>query len=350
MASERLEQAVADYLRDHPEAKRLDVAQAVGRHPSAVSDTIAWRDRSVNLGPGMRPGEWSSRGRRKQLASLAEADAQEHRATWHRNKPENDEIVLPMSDLSLLGYPCDLHHGSVGCDTKRFDHLVDVTKAEPRLRLFGGGDWLTSVHIRFRSGDAHAEQVQPPQKQLEWLGAGVSELNADEERLVGWHVGNHERRWQKDTGFDLIGWMMDQWGVRVYNGPRFVTFRVGAQSYRVLTTHEIARSSINPFHGHIKLIREHRTPFDAILAGHLHQPVCGRIKGICVATGGTDECMGTAYGEMFGNDATPSYPVLAMHGAPGERHIEIFSSVRGALRYARGCGFSLCLDPEDVHV
>ena len=125
----------------------------------------------------------------------------------------------------------DFHIGSTSFDRKFFKEMLKTIKDLPRKRIYLTGDLLEvgSKNV----GDSAFQQECTVDEQREYLINNIEPLKED---IVGYCMGNHEYRLNKEFGFNIVKDICRELDIQYYN-QNLDTFKINDFDFSVYTRH-----------------------------------------------------------------------------------------------------------------
>jgi hypothetical protein len=168
----------------------------------------------------------------------------------------------------------DAHYGSPQFDQKRFLVNLDYCLKNGIYVLLMGD--LLETATRYSVGAGVYEQEKNPTDQGEQMVEWLRPL-AEEKLIVGAHIGNHEERIYKESGFNVTKAMCRELGIRYLGDACWTNVKVGSESYLIYSLHGRTGSR---FDGTALLALERiSTSFfcDLIAMGHCHKLITSSV-------------------------------------------------------------------------
>lgn len=178
---------------------------------------------------------------------------------------------MEYAELMFIG---DAHFGSPQFDKPRFLAMLDYC-LKNKLYIILMGDLLETA-TKASVGAGVYEQEDSTQDQYEQMCDWLKPL-ADLGLIIGAHIGNHEERIYKDSGFNVTKAMCKQLNIKYLGDACWTHLRVGSQTYVLYTLH--GRTGAR-FDGTALLALERiSTSFfaDLVACGHSHKLVTSSV-------------------------------------------------------------------------
>lgn len=135
------------------------------------------------------------------------------------------------AELMFIG---DAHLGSPQFDQPRFLAMLDYC-LKNRLYVLLMGDLLETA-TRNSVGAGVYEQESTPDSQYEQMTGWLRPL-AEQGLIIGAHLGNHEERIYKESGFNVTKAMCRELGVKYLGDACWTHLHIGNQTYVLYTMH-----------------------------------------------------------------------------------------------------------------
>jgi hypothetical protein len=168
----------------------------------------------------------------------------------------------------------DVHFGSPQCDVPRFIAMLDYALKNDIYVLLMGD--LLEMATRSSVGAGIYEQTEGANTQYDQMVDWLRPL-AEKKLILGAHLGNHEFRIMKDSGFNVIKAMCRELHIRYLGDACWTHLRVGSQTYVLYTLHGASGSR---FDGTALLSLERiSTSFfaDLVACGHSHKLITSSV-------------------------------------------------------------------------
>ena len=181
------------------------------------------------------------------------------------------KLGMDYAELVFIG---DCHLGSPQFDQSRFLEMLDYC-LENELYVLLMGDLLETA-TRYSVGAGVYEQEEKPQDQYEQMNTWLKPL-ADKKLIIGAHIGNHEERIYKESGFNVTKAMCNQLGIKYLGDACWTQLRVNGETYILYTLHGRTGSR---FDGTALLALERiSTSFfaDLVACGHVHKLITSSV-------------------------------------------------------------------------
>jgi len=167
-------------------------------------------------------------------------------------------------DLFLLG---DVHYGNSTSKYEKFEECIELVKSLPNAKVIMMGD-LIEVGQRDSPGMSLFSQIKTPQEQIEWL---VNTLTPIKDKILCMHDGNHERRFFKNSGNNVIKNICRELKVQYAPQSAYTRIFIGNIGYSLWSTHGTSNARLT----HTKLnalynATKHIHGIDAYIMGHVH--------------------------------------------------------------------------------
>ena len=162
----------------------------------------------------------------------------------------------------------DIHLGSPQCDRQRFENMISFC-LHKKIYVLLLGDALESA-TRDSVGAGIYEQESIVEKQYEEMLTYLTPL-AKAKLIVGLHLGNHELRIFKSTGYNISKALARELSIPYLGDACWSLFRVGHQSYSIRSFHGVTGAR---FEGTCLLALERIAASfsgDAVICGHSHK-------------------------------------------------------------------------------
>ncbi len=175
------------------------------------------------------------------------------------------------AELMFIG---DTHYGSPQFDEKRFLAMLKYC-LDKEISVLLMGDLLETA-TRNSVGAGVYEQEENPDDQYSQMNEWLKPL-AEKGLIIGAHIGNHEERIYKDSGFNVTKAMCRELGLKYLGDACWTQLRVGRQTYVLYTLHGRTGSR---FDGTALLALERiSTSFfaDLVAMGHAHKLVTSSV-------------------------------------------------------------------------
>jgi len=128
----------------------------------------------------------------------------------------------------------DVHYGSPQCDLPRFIAMIDYA-LKNNIYVLLMGDLLETA-TRTSVGAGVYEQMETPDSQYEQMVEWLRPL-AEAGLILGSHIGNHEERIYKESGFNVTKAMCRELKVRYLGDACWTHLKVGKETYVLYTLH-----------------------------------------------------------------------------------------------------------------
>jgi hypothetical protein len=187
------------------------------------------------------------------------------------------------AELMFIG---DAHYGSPQFDQPRFLAMLDYC-LENKLHVLLMGDLLETA-TRHSVGAGVYEQDKNPDSQHEQMVEWLTPL-ASLGLIIGAHIGNHEERIYKDSGFNVTKAMCRELKIRYLGDACWTQIHVGKQMYTMYSLHGRTGSR---FDGTALLALERiSTSFfaDLVACGHVHKLITSSVIIQRIANGAVRE-------------------------------------------------------------
>jgi len=162
----------------------------------------------------------------------------------------------------------DVHLGSAQCDIPRFEKMLAYC-LQKKVYVLLLGDLLETA-TRDSVGSGVYEQESITEKQYEEMLGYLTPL-AKAKLILGLHVGNHENRIFKSTGYNICKALARELSVPYLGDACWSVFTVGKQHYTMRTMHGVSGAR---FEGTCLLALERISASfscDAVICGHSHK-------------------------------------------------------------------------------
>ena len=182
--------------------------------------------------------------------------------------------VKPGTEYAELMFIGDCHLGSPQFDKPRFLAMLDYC-LENEMYVILMGDLLETA-TRYSVGAGVYEQNEKPDDQFETMCNWLKPL-AEKGLIIGAHIGNHEERIYKESGFNVTKAMCNQLGIKYLGDACWTHLKVNGESYIIYTMH--GRTGAR-FDGTALLALERiSTSFmaDLVACGHSHKLVTSSV-------------------------------------------------------------------------
>lgn len=182
--------------------------------------------------------------------------------------------IKPGMEYAELVFIGDCHLGSPQFDRPRFLAMLDYC-LENELYVLLMGDLLETA-TRYSVGAGVYEQDEKPDDQFEQMNNWLKPL-AEKKLIIGAHIGNHEERIYKESGFNITKAMCNQLGIKYLGDACWTHLRVNGESYILYSMHGRTGSR---FDGTALLALERiSTSFfaDLVAMGHAHKLITSAV-------------------------------------------------------------------------
>ena len=142
--------------------------------------------------------------------------------------------MLQNKEYAELMFIGDAHFGSPQFDQPRFLAMLDYCMKN-RLYVILMGDMLETA-TRHSVGAGVYEQDKNPDSQYEQMVEWLRPL-ADAKLIIGAHLGNHEERIYKESGFNITKAMCRELKFRYLGDACWSQIKVGSQTYLLYSLH-----------------------------------------------------------------------------------------------------------------
>jgi UDP-2,3-diacylglucosamine pyrophosphatase LpxH len=177
-------------------------------------------------------------------------------------------LNIRKSNYAELIVISDVHLGSPQCDEPRFKRMLDYC-LQKKVYILLLGDMLETA-TRDSVGSGVYEQQSIAEKQYEEMLQYLTPL-AKAGLVLGLHLGNHENRIFKSTGYNICKALARELGVPYLGDACWSLLKVGKQTYSLRTFHGISGAR---FEGTCLLSLERIAASfsgDAVICGHSHK-------------------------------------------------------------------------------
>jgi predicted phosphodiesterase len=177
-------------------------------------------------------------------------------------------------DCAEVMFISDVHLGSPQCDIPRFLAMLAYCLKHKLYTIFLGD--LLEAGTKTSVGAGVYEQDTPAHDQYEQMCEWLKPL-ADAGLILGMHMGNHEERIYKDSGFNVVKAMCNQLNVKYLGDACWSHFKVGKETYTIYSMHGRSGSR---FDGTALLALERiSTSFfaDLVVCGHSHKLITSSV-------------------------------------------------------------------------
>ena len=174
-------------------------------------------------------------------------------------------------ELMFIG---DTHLGSPQFDQPRFLAMLNYCLRNELYVLLMGD--LLETATRTSVGAGVYEQEDSPDDQFTQMCEWLKPL-ADKGLIIGAHIGNHEERIYKESGFNITKAMCRELNIRYLGDACWTNLRVGTENYVLYTLHGRTGSR---FDGTALLALERiSTSFfaDLVAMGHAHKLITSSV-------------------------------------------------------------------------
>ena len=199
---------------------------------------------------------------KRKLPAVSDKTGRQIRLNKVRLTPHPGEVY---AELMFIG---DVHYGSPQFDEPRFLAMLDWCERN-ELYVILMGDLLETA-TRTSVGSGVYEQEDNTQDQYDQMCDWLKPL-ADKGLIIGAHLGNHEERIYKESGFNVIKAMCRQLNIKYLGDACWTHLRVDKETYVLYTMH--GRTGAR-FDGTALLALERiSTSFfaDLVACGHSHK-------------------------------------------------------------------------------
>jgi predicted phosphodiesterase len=182
--------------------------------------------------------------------------------------------ISPGKEYAEVMFIGDAHYGSPQFDKPRFLKMLDYC-LENELYVVLMGDLLETA-TRNSVGAGVYEQEKIPEDQYEQMCDWLEPL-AEKKLILGAHIGNHEERIYKESGFNVTKAMCRQLKIPYLGDACWSQFKVNGETYIIYTLH--GRTGAR-FDGTALLALERiSTSFqaDLVACGHSHKLVTSSV-------------------------------------------------------------------------
>ena len=148
----------------------------------------------------------------------------------------NNVVLKPKAgmDYAELVFVGDSHFGSPQFDKPRFLAMLDYC-LENELYVILMGDLLETA-TRYSVGAGVYEQEGPADDQYETMCDWLKPL-AEKGLIIGAHLGNHEERIYKESGFNVMKAMCRELKVKYLGDACWTHLKVGGETYVIYSLH-----------------------------------------------------------------------------------------------------------------
>jgi hypothetical protein len=220
------------------------------------------------------------------------------------------ELSVPRgSEYAEVVFLGDVHAGSPQFDQPRFLAMVDYC-AKNDIHVILMGDMLETA-TRNSVGAGVYEQDENPDSQFEQMIEWLQPL-ADKKLILGAHMGNHEERIYKESGFNITKAMCRELKCRYLGDACWSHLRVGKQTYVLYTLHgrtgsrfdgtallALERISVSFFADLVAMGHAHKLITSSVLIQRVVDGVVKEFKKYLLITGGYLKYDG-GYGQTLG--------------------------------------------------
>lgn len=240
----------------------------------------------------------------KGIQSLKSKNSKSQRTPTIHLEASEPIILLPFGDQ---------HLGAMATDYEAFVSFTEEILSNPRIYVFLLGD-LVNLAIKLRGVAEVQGDILNTDLQLQFLESWLDDV---QHKLIASVAGNHDDRFEKLTGSDIVSKIVS---ARTAHSPglQHVTLKVGEAEYKIAASHLLRGYSMyNPLHAQHRYLRTEAPWADLVMSGHTHRPAFSTFleagKKVTLLNCGTTKTNDGYAKKYFSLYSQVAYPVVVLN-------------------------------------